>query len=63
MLQCAQWGQVCSTGALMFHMEASSSAAGLAGRGEIQATSPSPSRAGIQPRDLGASLGCADAAP
>lgn len=40
--QCGQWGQVCSTGALMFHIEASSSAAGLAGRGDIQASFPKP---------------------
>lgn len=44
MFQCVPWGQgvVCSSEALMLHIEASSSAAGLEGRGDIQASFPKP---------------------
>lgn len=56
-------GVVCSPGALMFHIEVSSSAAGLAGR-DIQGSFPKPFNSSdpgtVEP---GSSLGCADAAP
>lgn len=44
LFQCVQLGQgmVCSTEALTFHTEASISAAGLAARGDIQASFPKP---------------------